>query len=188
MSGIGVVSSASSNALNLLRGISAAEAKTSDLNSSDSNTKSKSAQTASSGNTLSESELATVESMAKRDREVRQHEQAHLAVSGGLATSGASYSMETGPDGKQYAMGGEVKIDVGPGNTPEETLSKARIIQAAALAPADPSGADRAIAAAAAAMAQNAQAEIAKRSPTEQKLAAHYGQNEYPKSALATSA
>jgi hypothetical protein len=152
------------------------------------NTKSNPTKVTSNGDVLSKSQLATIEKMARRDREVRQHEQAHLAAAGGLATSGASYSMETGPDGKQYAMGGEVKIDVSPGNTPEETLSKARIIQAAALAPADPSGADRSIAAAAAAMAQTAQAEIAKRSPTAQKLAAHYGQNEYPTSVLASSA
>jgi SprA-related family len=183
MNGISSVSNASHRSLNQVSGESAANAKPQELN-----TKSKSGQTAANGDPLSDAQLATVEKMARRDREVRQHEQAHLATAGGLATSGASYSMETGPDGKQYAMGGEVKIDVGPGNTPEETLSKARIIQAAALAPADPSGADRAIAAAAAAMAQTAQAEIAKRSPNEQKLATRYGQNEYPKSALATSA
>ncbi len=183
MSSIGGVSTSSQSALNQVSGASAAQAKTQDLSS-----KPKSAQTAANGDPLSESQLATVEKMARRDREVRQHEQAHLATAGGLATSGASYSMETGPDGKQYAMGGEVKIDISPGKTAEETLSKARIIQAAALAPADPSGADRAIAAAAAAMAQSAQAEIAKRSPTAQKLADHYGQNEYPNSTVASSA
>jgi hypothetical protein len=183
MSSIGSVSTTSPSALNQVSGTSAAKGKNQDLS-----TKSKSAQTASNGAPLSESQRSTIEKMARRDREVRQHEQAHLATAGGLATSGASYSMETGPDGKQYAMGGEVKIDVSPGSTPEETLSKARIIQAAALAPADPSGADRSIAAAAAAMAQSAQAEIARRSPTAQKLAAHYGQNEYPKSVLASSA
>ncbi|MCX7206124.1 MAG: putative metalloprotease CJM1_0395 family protein [Proteobacteria bacterium] len=183
MSGISGISTASNSALNQGHRASVDYAK-----AQDPSTQPKTAQTKPNGDPLSEAELATVEKMAKRDREVRQHEQAHLAAAGGLATSGASYSMETGPDGKRYAVGGEVKIDVSPGRTPEETLSKARIIQAAALAPADPSGADRSIAAAAAAMAQTAQAEIAKRSPTEQKLAARYGQNDYPKSAMATSA
>ncbi|AZN35579.1 putative metalloprotease CJM1_0395 family protein [Iodobacter ciconiae] len=183
MNDIGVVSLASNSASYLGRGVGTAE-----RNSSELSVKPGSAQTAENGSSLSESELAAIEKMAKRDREVRQHELAHLAAAGGLATSGATYSMQTGPDGKQYAMGGEVKIDVSPGRSPEETLSKARIIQAAALAPAEPSGADRAIAAAAATMAQSAQAEIAKRGPAEQKLAARYGQNEYAKSALATSA
>jgi hypothetical protein len=181
MSGINGVSTASSSALNQGRRLSADYAK-----EQETSTQSKTLKP--NGEPLSEAQLAIVEKMAKRDREVRQHEQAHLAAAGGLATSGASYSMETGPDGKRYAVGGEVKIDVSPGRTPEETLSKARIIQAAALAPADPSGADRAIAAAAAAMAQTAQAEIAKRSPTEQKLAARYGQNDYSNSAVAFSA
>ncbi|MDW5416164.1 putative metalloprotease CJM1_0395 family protein [Iodobacter sp. CM08] len=158
------------------------------LGESASKTKTANTQTKANGEPLSDAELATIEKLAKRDREVRQHEQAHLGAAGGLATSGATYSMETGPDGKQYAVGGEVKIDVSPGRTPEETLSKARIIQAAALAPADPSGADRAIAAEAATMAQTAQMEIAKRSPSAQKLATHYGQNDYPHSTLAISA
>jgi hypothetical protein len=151
-------------------------------------TKTANVQTKPNREPLSDAELAVIEKLAKQDRMVRQHEQAHLSAAGGLATSGAIYSMETGPDGKQYAVGGEVKIDVGPGRTPEETLSKARIIQAAALAPADPSSADRAIAAKAASMTQAAQIEIAKRSPNAQKLAEHYGQNDYPKSTLAISA
>ena len=135
---------------------------------------------------LSEAEQELVDKLAKRDKEVRQHEQAHLSAAAGLATSGATYSMQTGPDGKQYAVGGEVQIDVSPGNTPEETLSKARTIQAAALAPGDPSAADHSVAAAAEAMA--ASAEMAMRSPAQQKLAAHYSIDESPHSTLSVSA
>lgn len=103
---------------------------------------------------------AKIDKLKARDLQVRQHEQAHLAVAGGLATSGASYTYQRGPNGVNYAVGGEVNIDTSPGRTPEETIDKARQIQAAALAPADPSGPDRSVAANAAQMAQKAQAEI----------------------------
>ncbi|MCE1239810.1 MAG: catalase [Azonexaceae bacterium] len=112
---------------------------------------------------LSDDEQQLVARLQARDREVRQHEQAHLAAAGGLAVSGASYSYQRGPDGKNYAIGGEVGIDVSPGSTPEETLAKAERIRAAALAPANPSGQDRAVAAQAASMAQEAQADKATR-------------------------
>jgi hypothetical protein len=140
------------------------------------------------GKPLSNEQLTQLRQLVARDREVRQHEQAHLAASGGLAKSGASYSMQKGPDGKAYAVGGEVSIDASPGKTPEETVRKARIIQAAALAPADPSGQDRSVAAAAQAMEWQAQAEIAQRSPQQQKLAAHYANNDVPRSGFQSSA
>lgn len=124
---------------------------------------------------LSAEDQAKIDKLKARDLQVRQHEQAHLAVAGGLATSGATYTYERGPNGVNYAVGGEVNIDTSPGSTPEETLNKARQIQAAALAPADPSGPDRAVAASAAQMAQKAQAEI---SAKQQKLAATYGHSE----------
>lgn len=111
---------------------------------------------------LSAEQQRIVDKLAQRDKEVRAHEQAHLSAAGGLATSGASYSYETGPDGRRYAVGGEVSIDVSPGRTPEDTLARAQQIQAAALAPAEPSGADRQIAAQAARMAATARIELAR--------------------------
>ena len=145
-------------------------------------------QVDATGKPLSNEQIAQLQQLSARDREVRQHEQAHLAASGGLAKGGASYSMQKGPDGKAYAVGGEVSIDVSPGKSPEETLRKARIIQAAALAPADPSGQDRSVAAAAQAMELQAQAEIAQRSPQQQKLAAQYSSNDVPRSGFQASA
>ena len=99
-----------------------------------------------------------------RDQEVRAHEQAHLSAAGGLAKGGANYSYQRGPDGQRYAVGGEVDIDTSPvlGN-PAATLAKARQIQAAANAPAQPSPQDQAVAAQAAAMAAQAQVELAKK-------------------------
>jgi len=110
---------------------------------------------------LSAEALALIAKLKARDTEVRQHEQAHLAAAGGLARSGASYTYQRGPDGVNYAVGGEVQIDTSPGRTPEETIARARAISAAALAPADPSGADRAVAAQALQLEQQARAELA---------------------------
>lgn len=98
-----------------------------------------------------------------RDRQVRAHEAAHLAAAGGLARGGATYTYERGPDGRPYAIGGEVSIDTSAiSGDPRATLAKAQQIQAAALAPADPSPQDRSVAAAAAAMAAQAQQELAR--------------------------
>ena len=116
-----------------------------------------------------------IDQLKARDLQVRQHEQAHLAAAGGLATSGATYTYQRGPNGVNYAVGGEVNIDTSPGRTPEETISKARQIQAAALAPADPSGPDRSVAARAAQMAQQAQAEL---SAKQQEIQRGYGLSE----------
>jgi hypothetical protein len=109
---------------------------------------------------LSDKAKALLRSLQARDQQVRAHEQAHLAASGGLATSGASYTYQKGPDGVSYAIGGEVSIDVSAGRTPEETIARANTIRAAALAPADPSGQDRAVAAAASQLEQQARAEL----------------------------
>jgi hypothetical protein len=108
----------------------------------------------------SKEDQAKIDALKASDTKVRQHEQAHLAAAGGLATSGATYTYEKGPNGVSYAVAGEVNIDTSPGRTPEETLQRARTIQAAALAPADPSAPDRAVAAHAQQMALQAQAEI----------------------------
>lgn len=111
---------------------------------------------------LSPEAKALVAKLQARDADVHAHEEAHLAASGGLATSGANYTYERGPDGRLYAVGGEVSIDTSPvrGN-PEATVTKALHIEAAARAPADPSAQDESVAAQAAAMAAQASAEVA---------------------------
>lgn len=101
---------------------------------------------------LTPEEQAQVDKLKARDRQVRQHEQAHMAAGAGLVTSGASFTYQRGPDGVNYAIGGEVGINTLPGRTPDETIRRAQQIRAAALAPADPSGQDRAVAAQAAQM------------------------------------
>jgi hypothetical protein len=92
---------------------------------------------------------------------VRLHEQAHLLAAGPYAKGAPSYTYETGPDGKRYAVGGEVPIDLSavPGD-PQATLQKALTIRRAALAPNDPSATDQAVAAQATALAAQAQQEL----------------------------
>lgn len=109
---------------------------------------------------LTEEEQAVVRQLKARDREVRAHEQAHKNVAGPYAGA-ISYEYQQGPDGQQYAVGGSVPIDVSPEDTPEETITKMEIVIKAALAPAEPSAADRAVAAAAQAALADAQAELA---------------------------
>jgi hypothetical protein len=104
-------------------------------------------------------EEAQIRELKQRDAEVKAHEQAHMAAGGGLVQGAASYTYEKGPDGSMYAVGGEVKIDTSPARTPEQTIRKAQQIRRAALAPAQPSGTDRAVAAAASQMEAQARAE-----------------------------
>ncbi|MFO7807867.1 putative metalloprotease CJM1_0395 family protein [Guyparkeria sp.] len=94
-----------------------------------------------------------------RDREVRAHENAHRAAGGDLVRGG-SYDYQQGPDGKRYAVGGDVQIDTTPvPDDPRATAEKmARVIRAA-LAPAEPSPTDLAVAAQATAERNRAQAE-----------------------------
>jgi hypothetical protein len=105
---------------------------------------------------------AVIKQLKQRDQEVRAHEMAHLSAAGGLAVGGMSFEYQKGPDGRSYAVGGEVQIDVSPGATPEETLQKAQRIQQAALAPAEPSAQDLAVANSAQQMAMQARAQLSK--------------------------
>jgi len=109
---------------------------------------------------LKDKEKQEVEELKRRDQEVRTHEQAHVAAGGQHVRGGISYEYQTGPDGKRYAVGGEVSIDTSPENKPEDTIRKAQMIRQAALAPAEPSGQDRKAAAAAAQMELKARQEI----------------------------
>lgn len=94
------------------------------------------------GEEYSEEELAKIEDMKARDQEVRTHEQAHKSAGGQYAAS-PSYTYETGPDGKRYITDGEVSIDIAEESDPQATIDKMQVVKRAALAPAEPSGADR---------------------------------------------
>ncbi|UQZ89214.1 hypothetical protein C4J81_08410 [Deltaproteobacteria bacterium Smac51] len=117
--------------------------------------------TDSAGNKeLSEEEKKQVQEMKQRDQEVRTHEQAHMSAGGGLAGS-ASYEYETGPDGKKYAVGGEVPISTRGSSDPEQALKDAETVKRAAMAPAEPSSQDRSVAAQASADINKLRSEVA---------------------------
>jgi len=111
--------------------------------------------------TLSQEQLDMITQLKARDAEVRAHEAAHLAAAGSYATSGANYSTQKGPDGRAYAIGGEVGIDTSAvPNDPEATMRKADVVVRAALAPAEPSGQDMKVAQAAQQMRVQAMVEL----------------------------
>ncbi|MDA1098238.1 MAG: putative metalloprotease CJM1_0395 family protein [Proteobacteria bacterium] len=111
---------------------------------------------------LSEGERKQVEELKKQDAEIHRHEQAHAAA-GGQYAGPPQYGYATGPDGQRYANSGHVSIDVTPvAGDPKATIEKMTVVQRAANAPAEPSGADRSVAARAAAAKQTAQVELTK--------------------------
>ncbi len=110
---------------------------------------------------LTEAELELVAELKARDAEVRRHEQAH-ANAGGQYSGQPSYSYERGPDGGNYAVGGTTPIDISPvSGNPEATIRKMEVVKRAAMAPAEPSGQDRAVASRAQAEQMKARAEVA---------------------------
>lgn len=124
----------------------------------------RSAQNQSSDPTAGRQELTPEEKeqireLQARDREVRAHEQAHKTA-GGPYASPPSYETVRGPDGRQYAVAGEVKIDSSPENNPEDTIRKMEIVIRAALAPAQASPQDRQVAQQARQQLVQAQAEL----------------------------
>ena len=108
---------------------------------------------------LSEGERKQLKELKSRDTEVHNHENAHQSAGGQFAGS-PSYSYQTGPDGRRYAIGGEVSIDVSPEDEPAATIAKMEQIRRAATAPAEPSPQDYKVAAAAQRMMAEAQRDL----------------------------
>lgn len=118
---------------------------------------------------LTEDEILEVEELKRRDTEVRAHEQAHMSAAGNLAQGGANFSFETGPDGKRYAVGGDVSINTSAvADDPQATLRKAQQIRRAASAPVAPSSQDRSVAAQASRMEVQARVEISQQARDKQ--------------------
>ena len=130
---------------------------------------------------LSQDEKRLVYELQARDAEVRSHESAHQ--SGGAATGGASYTYQQGPDGKMYAIGGEVSVSMQGGSTPEETIRNAQAVISSAMAPGDPSGQDLAVASSARVMMMKAQQQKA-RELLEETVGKETYQNEASKNSL----
>jgi hypothetical protein len=106
-------------------------------------------------------EKKIINELKLRDQEVRSHELAH-ASAGGTTTGAPTYSYEVGPDGKKYAVAGEVSVDLSTvSGNPRATITKMQKVHAAALAPANPSAQDNRVAATAARVILQAQSELA---------------------------
>lgn len=116
---------------------------------------------AGGANAVSPEAQRQIDQLKATDLKVRAHEQAHIAVGGDLVRGGASFSYQTGPDKKRYAVAGEVSIDTSKERTAEATIPKAEHIRQTALAPSDPSAQDRQVAAVAAQMEMQARQEVA---------------------------
>ena len=115
---------------------------------------------------LSEEQQQQVEQLKERDREVRAHEQAHSRA-GGPHAGAPSYEYQRGPDGRMYAVSGEVQIDTAPvSGNPSATIGKMEMVIRAALAPQEPSAQDNRVA---------AEARVAKAELREQKQEAASG-------------
>ena len=95
---------------------------------------------------LTQQEQREVSELKTTDAEVKAHENAHKAAAAGLSTSAPNYEYETGPDGKKYAVAGDVNVSYQSSSNPEVNLKNAQQLRAAALAPADPSSQDRKVA------------------------------------------
>jgi len=118
---------------------------------------------------LSLEEQREVDRLKKADLEVKAHERAHMAAGAGLVRGGASYQYQRGPDGKSYAVSGEVKIDISREKEPRDTITKMQQVKRAALAPAQPSAQDRSIAARAAQIEAEARIELMKENEEREK-------------------
>ncbi|MBN2713545.1 MAG: hypothetical protein JXR97_14080 [Planctomycetes bacterium] len=114
------------------------------------------------GEPLTDSEMDQLKELERSDSEIRAHEQAHLSAAGGLARGGMKFEYATGPDGKRYAVGGEVSIDASAEGDPDETLRKMQQVRAAAMAPANPSAQDRRVASVASQRMNEARQQITK--------------------------
>ena len=125
-----------------------------------------STERALNGKELTEQEIRQVDKLKSREKEVITHELRHQSV-GGQYASAPSYGKEKGPDGRSYITDGSVQISVSEESTPEKTISKMQQVYAAALAPAEPSSADRSVAAKAKSIEASARAELAEQKAEE---------------------
>ena len=130
-------------------------------------------------------EQKVIAELKARDREVRRHEAAHARTGGEFAGT-PSYEYTRGPDGRAYAVGGTTPIDVDPvAGNPEATIDKMQTVKRAALAPAEPSAQDRAVAARAEAEEAKARGELRQQSAEEEGTGA--GRVAAPSQAVAGS-
>ena len=143
------------------------EDKARDSETNDSEPDASSESEASDGNELTPSEKEEVRKLQESDTRVRAHEMAHKAAAGSLAAGGPYYDLQQGPDGQNYAVGGEVPIRLPRTDDYKQALKDAQQAERAALAPADPSPDDYAAAAAFRQRAVEARSKLSKEAQEE---------------------
>jgi hypothetical protein len=119
---------------------------------------------------LSHEELQKLRELERKDQQVRTRDMAFLAAAGGAAGS-VSLEYETGPDGRRYAVGADIKLDTSAGATPEQTMAKARALRAATMSARSDSSTDASAAAKAVRMEAEARAEIERERAAERERA-----------------
>jgi SprA-related family len=113
------------------------------------------------GEALTTDEQEQVQQLKDQDRETRAHEQAHKSAAGSYAQGGPTFEYQQGPDGRRYAVSGSVSIDSSAiPDDPQATIQKMQVVRRAALAPSNPSGQDRKVAAQASQSQQKAQVQL----------------------------
>ncbi len=150
-----------------IKGVSSQENKSEDLNQPEKlqTNKTRSGQENTRSNSVADlapEEKVELRGLQRRDKDVKAHEQAHASSGGSLVKGGATYSYKLGPDGKKYAVAGEVSIDTSSvSGDPGATIKRAQTVRRAAMSPADPSSADRNVASKATQMENKARMELA---------------------------
>jgi len=130
------------------------------LNQSENTEKTEKSTDTKESKDLTAEEKENLDKLKQTDSEVKAHEQAHMAAAGQIAASAPQYQYEKGPDGKMYAVSGEVNIKISEGQDPEKTIEKAEQVKRVALAPVEPSSQDKNVASQADQMIQKAKSEL----------------------------
>jgi hypothetical protein len=129
---------------------------------------------------LSPDDERLLKELTARDSEVKTHEAAHQALGGGLAGA-ASYTYQQGPDGKMYAIGGQVSISTPSTSNPEEAIRNAHAVAASAMAAGSPSSQDFNVASSASIMemkAKQKESNDMQKSNTMQEIQLAYSKDE----------
>ncbi len=87
-------------------------------------------------------EQAIIRELVATDASVRRHEAQHFRAAGGLAVGTPEFDYTVGPDGKYYAVGGQVNVQTSSGADPEQANREAISFVNAATAPGDASAQD----------------------------------------------
>ncbi len=105
---------------------------------------------------LSDNEQKAVNELKSRDKEVRLHEAEHMRNPELISVGGPKFTYAIGPDGKAYAIGGNVTLTTGKPKSPEDAMQKAMALKNSSMGVGEPSSKDIGASISAGAMFQEA--------------------------------